>query len=441
MVFGTGVMRALYACFFVRGLTVGIAAASSLFISQRTGVSQTVLVACRGVGLVLGPTAFGRIIGRMVWSGESQSGVTLALTTKAICGLLMPRAKSYIILYIGFFVMGLTMAAMDTICNYLVAKCYGKKTGGKLIVYDAVYMSGCMLAPFVAVATLDRAWDLLAGLDLLLALSIGGKRACVGKPRDWKRKIRGPVANGSCAADNGSSPRAPPQPLAQSEPRPSRAVLSTGVAYIFVAQVVQASISCWGFTFAATVLRLPHKLAAMLPSAFAFGAISTRIFVVLPASTRVLPSSLCHAGCCLTLICSTILCLLVRMHTGMVGPELEEDEATVMPTWLLYCFLVVMACMGAGLCANNSMMLGAMQLHGTLSSQEVGWYNTSFCLGTTLGMSLPGMVGLPRVEILGSLCLFLVINSRRADFPRTGALPKEELAAVAAEEAPNGKAS
>lgn len=420
----------MYACFFVRGLTVGIAAASSLFISRRTGCSQTILVASRGIGLVLGPTLFGRTIGRMVWSGESQSGVTLALTAKAICGLIMPRASSYPVLYVFFFIMGLTMAAMDTICNYLVAKCYGKKTGAKLIVYDAVYMSGCMFAPFVAVATLDHAWDMLACLDLLLALGIGGKRFFIGKPRDWKRKIRGLAVNGVGATNGSASPASSPTPAVEDSQRPTRGVLATGIAYIFVAQVVQASISCWGFTFAVSELGLPNKLAAMLPSAFAFGAISTRIFVVLPASKKVLPSAMCHTGTCLTLLCSSLLYLLVRFHEAAAA---EGEEAEEMPAWLFRCFLAVMASMGAGLCANNSMMLGAMQQHGNLSSEEIGWYNTSFCLGTTLGMSLPGMVGLPRVELVGAMLLFLVINSRRADFPRSGLLkpaPQEEVAAV-----------
>merc|ERR1719471_1395335 len=106
-------------------------------------------------------------------------------------------------------------------------------------------MTGCMAAPFVAVSAMDRAWDLLALLDLGLAGAIGGKRAFWGKPRDWKRKIRGLGQAAAKVVEQQDTTSA------GATARPPRTVLATGVAYIFVAQIVQASISCWGFTFAA----------------------------------------------------------------------------------------------------------------------------------------------------------------------------------------------
>jgi hypothetical protein len=95
---------------------------------------------------------------------------------------------------------------------------------------------------------------------------------------------------------------------------------------------------------------------------------------------------------------------------------------------LLTCF----AMMGAGFCPHHTMTIAAMQRHGTLSPQVHGWYGTSTCLGITFGMFLPGIFGLPLIELLGSLAILLIINGRSGDFPRWSWMHEQEADVLAA---------
>lgn len=71
-----------------RGAEVGIAGTATLYVSDRTGVPQSLMAFSRGIGMITGPLVTSKILGRLklgavgsrsdmaidlrIWSGESQ---------------------------------------------------------------------------------------------------------------------------------------------------------------------------------------------------------------------------------------------------------------------------------------------------------------------------------------------------------------------------------
>jgi len=164
-------------------------------------------------------------------------------------------------------------------------------------------------------------------------------------------------------------------------------------------------MSAWGFTFAATTLGQPDRVAALFPATFYFAYTAGR-FVVVPASMRMLPSVIVHAGALLTLLGALLLAFLAG------------GAAPASPTAPVGAVLLCVALVGAGTCPLFAMMMASLRQHGDLSPKQQGLYRTCSNLGNTMGMWLPGLVSLPRAELVWALALVLILSSSVRSFPR-----------------------
>eukprot|EP00448_Togula_jolla_P004656 CAMPEP_0170596120 /NCGR_PEP_ID=MMETSP0224-20130122/14934_1 /TAXON_ID=285029 /ORGANISM="Togula jolla, Strain CCCM 725" /LENGTH=419 /DNA_ID=CAMNT_0010920363 /DNA_START=52 /DNA_END=1311 /DNA_ORIENTATION=+ len=405
MGYGTGVLKAYYAVSFSRGLTVGVAGASSLFISQQSGAPQNFLVAARGLGMILSPALFARCIGRMVWCGESQSGFAGALMMKVLAELVVARSNSVINLYLAFFVIGIAMAVLDTSAQVLVTRVHEENCGKAMMIYCAVYGIGCMLAPSLTIINPRMAWVAVAFTDFLVALLVARRRFFVGKPRNWKAKVRKVTPVSPSTSPPPAQPKSSAQDAGMESRLPAR-IVRAGVLFIFVAEATETAMSCWAFTYAVTALRLSEKVAALFPTAFYFSFTLTRL-AVLPASTRVPPSSIVQVGTLAMLTGSSIFFGL-SMLTG------ADSAPGPLAVKLLLGSLVLI---GAGSCPLYPMMLASIRQHGDLSPEEQGWFMTSYSGGITMGMWLPGVVDLPGMELVGGVISFLIMTTHVRDFP------------------------
>jgi len=397
---GTGVLRALFAWYALRGLTVGVAGTCSLFIAMKTGLPQNFLVAARGVGLTLGPAALGFAVGKMVWSGNSQVGVAAALACKMFCELVIPRTACSLVLYAAFFGIGVSTALLDIFGTLLMSRVHGNQAATKLMFYDTMYGLGCMVAPFLAVLDPEQAWNVLAGCDFALAAVVAGKRLVAGKPNNWKAKIR-KLGSGDGARTEGLRPKPPAR------------VVQVGMAFTFMAQFAMTAVSCWGFTYASTTLGIPPAIAATIPGSFYAACTVARMFVT-GATVRVRAATIMHGGVLVTLVGAVAFYALDSFLVGAILAGAPADFAISYMPWLLACFML----MGIGFCPHYSLTVVAMQDHGDLAPQQHGWYATSTCLGITAGMFLPGFFSLAVIELFGTVCLLLILNSNARDFPR-----------------------
>jgi len=402
-------------------VTVGVVSTSCLFISRRADVPQHWLVASRGLGLIFGPTLLARIIGRATWSGESQTGYVLLLTLKALSELSIPRANSTLFLLVGFFGVGIVQASLDLWRTLLVTLVHRERCGSALVVYAAIYGVGSMIAPFMTVANPMQAWDALAAIDFLLAAVLGSKRLYLGKPRDWKLKIRGVLGSqgpdgdrsntsSCCQSREGSLPGSPAQK------RVPRRVLRAGIVFIALSEAAETAMSAWSFTYAATSLKLPSGTAAMFPTAFYMAFTAMRLALI-PLSRRMAPSAIVQRGALLMLVSAVSFYFLTQRFLTIIqqadAPELVAPGAA----WPL---LLCLAFLGTGSCPLYGMMLASVRQHGSLTAQETGWYDTSCNLGITLGLWLPGWLGLPSFELLFAGMTFCVLSSHMRDFPWWG---------------------
>mmetsp|Transcript_38329 Transcript_38329/g.96191 ORF Transcript_38329/g.96191 Transcript_38329/m.96191 type:complete len:401 (+) Transcript_38329:81-1283(+) len=391
MGYGTGVLRAYYAYYALRGLTVGIAGTASLFIARRANVHQNLLVAARGLGLILGPLVTSRAIGRTVWCGESQLGVATALLLKGFFALAIPNAGSPVVLYPAFFMIGLAMSVLDTMSLFLVTSVVKGSGGAMLSLYDVCYGIGGMVAPFITVAMPDSCWYVLAAFDILIAVNLVWRRFARGKPRDWKTKLR----------KVGSSPIGSSPMLSAAVPA---RILRAGIAFTFVSQIASTSVSAWGFTFASQHLGLPDTVAALIPSTFYLASTVAR-FGITGVSMRLIPSAIIW----MSLLFFVSGALLFHTLAGIISATARDLET--------YILLIGVALMGVGVCPHHSFMLVAMAQHGDLHPREHGWYTAGTSLGATSGMVLPSLVSLPNVEVASAIALALILNSRIRDFP------------------------
>mmetsp|Transcript_99006 Transcript_99006/g.255964 ORF Transcript_99006/g.255964 Transcript_99006/m.255964 type:complete len:402 (+) Transcript_99006:68-1273(+) len=392
MGYGTGVLRAYYGYYSLRGLTVGIAGTASLFVARRAGVQQNLLIAARGFGLILGPLTTSRAIGKTVWCGEAQVGVAAALLLKGLFALAIPQASSPYVLYTAFFMIGLAMSVLDTMSLFLVTSVVKGSGSTMLSLYDVCYGIGGMVAPFLTVAMPDSCWNVLAVLDFLIAGSLLGRRFTRGKPRDWKTKLRRVGSSGP----SGSYPMC-------SAVVPAR-ILRAGIAFTFVSQIASTSVSAWGFTFASQHLGLPDTIAALIPSTFYLASTVAR-FGITGVSMRLIPSAIIW----MSLLFFVSGALLFHTLAGIISATARDLET--------YILLIGVALMGVGVCPHHSFMLVAMAQHGDLHPREHGWYTAGTSLGATSGMVLPSLVSLPNVEVASAIALALILNSRIRDFP------------------------
>lgn len=404
---GTGVLPVYFIVVFMRGVTVAVIGTSSLLISQRTGLPQNTLVAARGVGLILGPSIFGRLIGQVVWSGNSQYGTAALLATKALCAAIIPRSANAVILYPAFFILGLSMTVLDTARKVLVTRVYQDSCTLPLNIYETIYGLGAMITPYFVVSAPELAWDILFFVDLSLAVYVFAKRLIFGKPTAWKVRVRFPQSASSRCSDL--------EMLRPVEPRhvPGRIVVA-GIASLFVAQACETAVSAWAFTFATSNLGMHPKIAALAPTSFYMAFTLMRLLVLL-ASNRMSPSTIVHCATGLTLTGTLMLHAIASAKiSGALAP----------------CFLLCMAIIGAGVCPLYAMILASMQRHGVLTAQQLGMYQTASALGNTLGLWLPGLISLPKAERAWAICLFFILNSNRSGFPWCPA--DEQLSAKAA---------
>eukprot|EP00927_Polykrikos_kofoidii_P023372 TRINITY_DN21564_c0_g1_i2.p1 TRINITY_DN21564_c0_g1~~TRINITY_DN21564_c0_g1_i2.p1 ORF type:complete len:444 (-),score=34.73 TRINITY_DN21564_c0_g1_i2:338-1669(-) len=430
MGYGSGVLRAYYACYLLRGLTVGVAGTASLFIARKTGLPQNMLVAARGLGLTIGPSILSPAISRLMWTGNSEVAVAAALFVKMLCEAAVARVETPALLYLAFLGIGLAMALLDTFATTLVSHIHKERCGTVLVGYDLLYGTGCMLAPFIAVAIPGRAWDFLVVADFVVFATLTSKRLRRGKPRDWKVKIRGLAV----AADVGSAPGGGTDgtcankisgPISRAPPA---RVVRTGLAFTFAVQATMTAVSCWGFTYAATIMRLPLGTAAWVPTTFYAACTATRL-VVVPVSARVAPSTILHIGTVMALSAALMFCFIDKVAATLYVNATASSQlnTTLHAAPLLACF----ALMGAGFSPHFSLMISAMQRHGELDSRLHGLYGTSTSLGITMGMWLPGYFSLPYFELFGCIGLFLILNANSRDFPRRSS-PTAQTIVVAA---------
>mmetsp|Transcript_39434 Transcript_39434/g.92757 ORF Transcript_39434/g.92757 Transcript_39434/m.92757 type:complete len:452 (-) Transcript_39434:137-1492(-) len=419
MGYGTGVMRAYYAVTFMRGLTTGVAGTTSLFLSQHTGVPQHWIFFCRGLGLTLGPLIFGKVIGRMTWSGESQSGWALFLLCKSIAEVAVSRVTSGSLLYLSFFVIGIVSVILDVSAAIHVTRIHGKNCGLPFLIYYTLYGIGCIIAPWLSIGLMLRSWDFLAFLDFLTAVVVGGRRLVVGKPRNWKAKVRGLVA---------ASPKWQKSEPAEEGFVPFK-VLRAGLLGIFIVQAAETAMSSWAFTYAKAELGIGAQVAALFPSVFYASFTITRVFVM-PVSHALLPSTFVQLGALVGVIASLSFYLLANdlrssVRAGL-DPELLAAPDFEVPVIVdsyselnvkQKSLLAIVALSGAGSCPLYPMLLSSMRQHGNLSLQQQSWFSTVASIGVALGVWAPGVLSLPTFSLAGTSLLFLIISSYQRVFP------------------------
>mmetsp|Transcript_29792 Transcript_29792/g.68616 ORF Transcript_29792/g.68616 Transcript_29792/m.68616 type:complete len:454 (+) Transcript_29792:90-1451(+) len=429
MGYGTGVLRAYYAVTFMRGLTTGVAGTTSLYISKQTGLPQHWIFFARGLGLTLGPLIFGKVIGRMVWSGESQSGWTLLLVCKAMAEVAIIRVSSGALLFFLFFVIGIVTVVLDVSATIHVTRVYGKKCGSALIIYYTLYGVACILAPWLSIGLMLHSWDALALTDLLIAIAIGGRRFVVGKPRNWKAKVRG-----LALASPLASPRSEKQEPADEGFVPAK-VLRAGLTGVFIVQATETAMSSWAFTYAKSELGIGVKVAALFPTLFYTSFTLTRC-IVMPISNAFLPSLFVQLGVLVGVVASLsfyiIALQLQSEYQDATAAMIAQTPSRKLPLEDLILveslsdlnlkhklLLLCVALSGAGSCPLYPMLLSSMRQHGNLSLQQQSWYSTTASIGVALGVWAPGILQLPTFSLYGSVLMFLVTSSYRRIFPWT----------------------
>eukprot|EP00403_Amphidinium_massartii_P006805 CAMPEP_0178382914 /NCGR_PEP_ID=MMETSP0689_2-20121128/6735_1 /TAXON_ID=160604 /ORGANISM="Amphidinium massartii, Strain CS-259" /LENGTH=407 /DNA_ID=CAMNT_0020003125 /DNA_START=23 /DNA_END=1242 /DNA_ORIENTATION=- len=397
MGYGTGVYNITYLNYFMRGALTGVIGASSLAISEQTGALQRYLVVSRGVGLILGPAAFAPLIGKSLWSGESMSLVSAWAAIRAVAQIMVPRLESHMALYACFCLVGVAMAVLDTQGLVLVTRVRGAEATVPLIVLAVTYSVGGMIAPFLVVSLGMRAWDLMAAVDFVIAISMAAKRFGRGKPKDWKLK--------GCRSPGSLSSTPVLQAVRQVPPR----VFAVGLLLIFMVKTVETAMSSWGFSFGVTSLQLSPRHAAMLPSTHYFGATIMRLLLV-PLSRCFVPSTLVQASGLVTILGGGLLYYhSLTMSAGT--DELAQQEPQ------LGLVLSSAALVGIGCSPIFSLVVSAMRQHGELDARQQGIYVTFANLGNTTGLWLPGVIALPTVQFGCCAVLFLVLAASSRDFP------------------------
>ncbi|CAJ1358138.1 unnamed protein product [Effrenium voratum] len=394
---GSGVLQAMFFWQLVRGITVGIAGTATLYVADQTGVPQSVMAAARGVGMILGPILASKTIGRLIWSGESQYGFGLVLSLKAICVWLVPRLNGAIGLCLAFGSIGAAMSVLDTFNIMLVGRLLKSSSGSALSKYDLCYGIGGMVAPFVAVWAHRHSWDLLATLDLCIAMVVVRRRACLGKPTDWKQKIRNPEG-----AEGGLASASEAKGVEQAAAVPSR-VVKAGLAFTLISQIGSTSISAWGFAFVTKHHHFPEKWAALVPSSFYLASMLPRLINTWLAR-HILPSALVHIS--LVFVLLGAICFLMASMALDAEPQGSYR--------LLFAGITLL---GAGYSSHYSFVLVSMTQHGELTPQQNGMFGSTVCMGITMGLWLAGFFHLARLEQSVSALLIAIWMAHIREFP------------------------
>lgn len=239
----TGVYRATFMINFIRGVTIGVIGTTSLTISGRSGVPQNNLIAARGLGLIIAPMLFGSAIGKLLRTGEVFRCISGALVVKAACELYLAlQGSSAVLLCLALFSMGIAMGILDTAGGVVITMVHGQRCALPLNVIHALYGTGGMLAPLFALAAQERAWHVLALVDLLVAMGVTKTRLNRRLPRAGPQE--GLASAGPAGGDT------PAGPLADLEGSAPARVFGAGAAFLVLAQAAETAVSAWGFTFA-----------------------------------------------------------------------------------------------------------------------------------------------------------------------------------------------
>lgn len=400
---------------------MGIAGTATLYVAERTQVPQSLMAFSRGVGMILGPLVMSKVLGKLIWSGESQYGFGTVLGFKALCIVMIPRLDQAWSLCLAFFGVGAAMAVLDTFNIMLVGRLLKARSGAELAKYDLCYGIGGMVAPYIAILVHRYSWDVLATVDLLMAAVVVRRRACLGKPTDWKQKIRNPGSNGGANGGTNGSGATNGEKAATgrggnsmdevAQPVPPK-VLRAGLTFAFISQIGSTSISAWGFAYTTKRLGFSEEWAALVPSSFYLASMLPRMANTWLAK-RVLASALVH--------CSLIFVLLGSISVLVSSWMLSNarNSASDASSGYVLMFLGIWF-MGTGYANHYSMLLVSMTQHGELTSQQSGMFGSSTCFGITMGLWLAGFVDLAHVEVAIAMLLTAIWTAHIREFPICG---------------------
>lgn len=292
--------------------------------------------------------------------------------------------------------------------------------------YCAAYGAGCILAPWLCVYLGERAWDVLAFGEFMMAAFLFGRRFGQGKPHDWKAKIRGDrQASCSNTPERTQGSNSGGTASSVTEAHMPRRVLRAGISFLFFVEATETSVAAWCFTFALKDLGYSASQAALVPSTFYMCFTGTRLLLA-PITKSFLPSAVVQIGSMIAFIGACLFyavssALLRLLEAGSTVEDLSE-------TWL-YVLIGCASLMGIGFSPQFPMVQAAMRQHGEMTPQEQGFLFTAASLGTLAGLWIPGLVSLPLVDLIGGCCVVAVCTSYSRDFPLRGSRQKQPIEA------------
>jgi len=387
MGYGTGILQAYHVYYFNRGLTTTILGATSLQLARDAGIAQNNLLAMRGLGFVIGPALSGPALGKAMWSGNSQSAFIFLLLCKASSQFAVPHLSHFpVMLGLALFQLGFSMGVIATLVEVLVCKIYKEKTGIALTIYFGIYAVGGMCGPYVTIYAPNYAWQIMGWIDVALAAIVLKNRLLKGKPRNWKAKIRG---NAEEARETDASKNLHTSTNCRKCP--------TGVyvrccMFVCLSEAIQTAMSSWIFTFLFDTLGQTKSLAAFFSSFFYVIFIVTQA-ALLPLQLRLRASVFVQFSIIIIAMGALVFCHYAEQATSGRG---------VFPKRML---LLGVALLGVGTCPLGSNIIAAMRYHGDISAERMGFFCTSATMGTMLGMWIPGLVALSRIQLIWAAIL------------------------------------
>jgi len=242
------------------------------------------------------------------------------------------------------------------------------------------------MGPYVTIYAPNYAWQIMGWIDLALAAIILKKRLFKGKPRNWKAKIRG-NAEETTEADACES-----LCTATNCRKCPSGTYVRGCLFNLLSEAIQTAMSSWIFTFLFDTLGQTKSLAAYFSSFFYVTFIVMRA-VTLPLQLKLRASVFVQASVIIIVIGALVFCHYAEQAASGRG---------VFPEGML---LLGVALLGAGTCPLGSSIIGAMRYHGDISAERMGFFCTSGTIGTMLGMWIPGLVALSRIQLIWATML------------------------------------
>merc|ERR1711956_119237 len=177
-----------------------------------------------------------------------------------------------------------------------------------------------------------------------------------------------------------------------------------GCLFVLLSEAIQTAMSSWIFTFVFDTLGQTKSLAAYFSSFFYVTFIVMRA-VTLPLQLRLRASVFVQS--------STIIIAAGALVFSHYAEQAASGKG-VFPEGML---LVGIALLGAGTCPLGSSIIGAMRYHGDISAERMGFFCTSGTIGTMLGMWVPGLVALSRIQLIWTAMLAALSLASCHDVP------------------------